>query len=370
MSPTVGALGVKRWMKVNLERYRDHVTGEINLTQMAEEAASHFNLYDGNDIPEEVFDWSAEVAGADPAHRKSMPGAREDADLPVIAEFGHGPEPVRVVEAEHGGRPMYLAQVKSHVHGRWMTFDETRNRDEAIKIAEGWYPRTSAAEVYDEPGQWYRLVEIDSGPLAGQRFIQITDEDDDALVALADADGETVDLGDAAWTAIGKRTHDFDRIAGVVDSERRLAAEGGAAERLDEHGPLRTFWLLKGHDAGPFPSREEAEAERAAVIAEGAERSGISKAEFEAGMGFPGTPFLGIESIEREIWVTDADPRYDYEGYNFQVGEEGQLRVMALDPERTWYQVNRYASGLYFAAPYGSDNHRYYAEHPPARGRR
>jgi hypothetical protein len=403
----------------------------------------------------------------------------------VITEFTHGPEPIRVVEDDLDGRPIYLVQAKSPVHGRWITMSERRDRDQAIAEAEEWYPRAGAAEgrgsvrspgeaevrpsewnivirkyspsrwsytvhtpqggsfsttafttaksalrqalsggydfnrlsrwggadsvwtirevwdrasgdyvvtgtgwtdvatgqteweasgaraaeVYDEPGQWYRLVEIDDGSAAGLRYVQITDEDDDALVGLADADGEAVDLGNVSWTAIGRRTHDFDRAAAGI--ERQRAAAEGAAERLDEHGPLRTFWVLTDYEAGPFASREEAEAERARLIAEGAKNADMSEAEFEAGMGFPGRRrFLEVVPIEREIWVTDADPRYDYEGYNFQVGEEGSLRVMALDPERTWYQVNRYASGMYFISPYGSDNHKYYAEHPPARRRR
>jgi len=245
---------------------------------------------------------------------------------------------------------------------------------DVFKVSKGgnltYYSGKHGAAEYDEIGQWYRLVEIDDGPSAGERFVQITDEDDDVLVGIADADGDIVDVGNVSWTVIGRRTHNFDRVAAGIEAERAAeraaerVAEGSAAEQVDEHGPLRTFWLLKGYDdAGPFASRAEAEAARSSLIAEGAQRQGISDAEFEEGMGFPGQRFLDVEPIEREIWVTTAEPSYDHGG-NFQIDAEGDLRVMALDPERTWYQVNRYGSGMNFAAPYGSEAHHYYVEHP------
>lgn len=35
--------------------------GEVELTQLAEDAASAFDLYDGDDIPEEVFEMAYQV---------------------------------------------------------------------------------------------------------------------------------------------------------------------------------------------------------------------------------------------------------------------------------------------------------------------
>ena len=61
---------VSFWM---LEKYVDHVdalTGEVNLTLLAEEAADVFGLivpehderlHPGNDVPEDVFDWAVDV---------------------------------------------------------------------------------------------------------------------------------------------------------------------------------------------------------------------------------------------------------------------------------------------------------------------
>jgi len=45
---------------VNGEHVDD--AGEVILTQLAEDAASAFDLYDGDDIPEEVFEMAYQVS--------------------------------------------------------------------------------------------------------------------------------------------------------------------------------------------------------------------------------------------------------------------------------------------------------------------
>lgn len=56
---------VKNWMKHNYSHHVDHMTGEINCTSLAEEAAHFHDLYEDHvdwNIPEEVFEWSYDVA--------------------------------------------------------------------------------------------------------------------------------------------------------------------------------------------------------------------------------------------------------------------------------------------------------------------
>ena len=58
---------VKNWMKQNYDHHIDHMTGEINSTSLAEEAADMHDLYEDHvdwNIPEEVFEWSQEVASS------------------------------------------------------------------------------------------------------------------------------------------------------------------------------------------------------------------------------------------------------------------------------------------------------------------
>jgi len=55
---------VKKWMTQNYDHHVDHMTGEINTTSLAEEAADMYDLYEDHvdwNIPEEVFSWSVEV---------------------------------------------------------------------------------------------------------------------------------------------------------------------------------------------------------------------------------------------------------------------------------------------------------------------
>lgn len=50
---------VKSWMIRNAEL---DDCGEVNCTQLGESAAQQFNLYEGDDIPEEVFELAFEAA--------------------------------------------------------------------------------------------------------------------------------------------------------------------------------------------------------------------------------------------------------------------------------------------------------------------
>ena len=57
---------VRRWMRAHTDDHTDRLTGEVNLTALAEEAAMVFDLHEDDadfTIPEEVFDLAFEVAG-------------------------------------------------------------------------------------------------------------------------------------------------------------------------------------------------------------------------------------------------------------------------------------------------------------------
>jgi len=54
----------KKWMRANLKDYIDHDTDEANTTKLAEECCQALDCYDGDDIPEELFELSQEVAEA------------------------------------------------------------------------------------------------------------------------------------------------------------------------------------------------------------------------------------------------------------------------------------------------------------------
>jgi hypothetical protein len=53
-------------MRANLEDYRNTKTGEVECTALAEAACTHFEDFDGNDIPEEYFDIAFEAAEQTP----------------------------------------------------------------------------------------------------------------------------------------------------------------------------------------------------------------------------------------------------------------------------------------------------------------
>jgi hypothetical protein len=52
---------VKRWMETNARQHVDRFTGEVNYTSLAEEAAQEFDIYEGDEIPEELFELSGKV---------------------------------------------------------------------------------------------------------------------------------------------------------------------------------------------------------------------------------------------------------------------------------------------------------------------
>lgn len=54
---------IRKWMKDNVNSYFDECQ-VVNATKLAEDACAEFQLYDGDnfDIPELLFDMSAEIA--------------------------------------------------------------------------------------------------------------------------------------------------------------------------------------------------------------------------------------------------------------------------------------------------------------------
>ena len=62
MTTSNPAQKVKNWMKDNYTQHIDFSCDVLNATTLAEDAAAEFDLYVGYyDIPEEVFEWAAEI---------------------------------------------------------------------------------------------------------------------------------------------------------------------------------------------------------------------------------------------------------------------------------------------------------------------
>jgi hypothetical protein len=59
-----GRIAIIRYMNNNIMDHVDSLTGEVNDTSLAEDACSHFNDYEGDNIPEDYFDYSFQVAEA------------------------------------------------------------------------------------------------------------------------------------------------------------------------------------------------------------------------------------------------------------------------------------------------------------------
>ena len=66
---------IQTWMKNNIEDHRDPVTGEINVTGLAEDAAREFNLYDGDEPQERLFKWAFTIADRDAAQHSGHIGS-------------------------------------------------------------------------------------------------------------------------------------------------------------------------------------------------------------------------------------------------------------------------------------------------------
>jgi len=62
----VNSHSVRKWMARNKERFVDELTGELNHTRLAEEAANELNLYNDeggyDSIPEEIFEIAADFS--------------------------------------------------------------------------------------------------------------------------------------------------------------------------------------------------------------------------------------------------------------------------------------------------------------------
>lgn len=52
---------IRNYMLANVDAYVDEF-GDVNATGLAEDACQHFNGYQGDDIPDEYFDFAAEIA--------------------------------------------------------------------------------------------------------------------------------------------------------------------------------------------------------------------------------------------------------------------------------------------------------------------
>ena len=60
---------VRSWMWQHREEHRDALTDEINMTALVEDAAREFDMYDGDDPDERLFEWAYRVEQQDTAQR-------------------------------------------------------------------------------------------------------------------------------------------------------------------------------------------------------------------------------------------------------------------------------------------------------------
>jgi len=52
----ISARKIREYMQAEVTDHVDPLTGEVNSTALAEDACSHFNAYEGNEIPERFFE--------------------------------------------------------------------------------------------------------------------------------------------------------------------------------------------------------------------------------------------------------------------------------------------------------------------------
>ena len=57
-----GRIEIIKYMNANIADHVDPLTGEVNATALAEDACWHFDDCDGDDVPEEYFEYAHEVA--------------------------------------------------------------------------------------------------------------------------------------------------------------------------------------------------------------------------------------------------------------------------------------------------------------------
>jgi hypothetical protein len=60
---------VQTWMWQHRDEHRDPLTDEVNMTALAEDAAREFDMYDGDDPDERLFEWAYRVETRDAALR-------------------------------------------------------------------------------------------------------------------------------------------------------------------------------------------------------------------------------------------------------------------------------------------------------------
>jgi len=60
---------IQTWMWEHRDEHRDPETDEIDMTTLAEDAAREFDMYDGDDPDERLFEWAYRVAMRDAAQR-------------------------------------------------------------------------------------------------------------------------------------------------------------------------------------------------------------------------------------------------------------------------------------------------------------
>lgn len=52
---------IKKYMREQVEEDVDYVTGEVNYTNLALWACTHFDDFEGDEVPEEYYDLAVEV---------------------------------------------------------------------------------------------------------------------------------------------------------------------------------------------------------------------------------------------------------------------------------------------------------------------
>lgn len=60
----ISAKKICKYMQAEIEDHVDPLTGEVNCTSLAEDACSHFDGYEGSEIPEKFFEIANRVGDA------------------------------------------------------------------------------------------------------------------------------------------------------------------------------------------------------------------------------------------------------------------------------------------------------------------
>lgn len=62
MKKTTSAAEIKRYMRQEIADHIDPLTGEVNMTSLAEDAQMHFDIPLNSELEEDTFEWAFEIS--------------------------------------------------------------------------------------------------------------------------------------------------------------------------------------------------------------------------------------------------------------------------------------------------------------------